>query len=173
MYAKFHESILIRHDNLFECRSLTHSSYTVIWYSMFVRDVSATIDVTRFGTCMILEVWVSWGYPMRGLVLTVLLARFFTLQFRYAVFPRRAVTFFEAVWSKCGPLVVSSEIVLLEVPLPDFTALRTEKRKVNQSEIFSLYYVSHTEILTLIEAVGIQEFFVNNSSWYSSTCTYT
>lgn len=35
-------------------------------------------------------------------LLTVLLARFFTLQLRYAVFPKGAVTFFDAALSKYG-----------------------------------------------------------------------
>lgn len=36
--------------------------------------------------------------------LTVLFDKFLTLQFKYAVFPKRAVTFLEALVSKCGPL---------------------------------------------------------------------
>lgn len=35
-------------------------------------------------------------------LLTVLLARFLTLQLRYAVFPKGAVTFFDAALSKYG-----------------------------------------------------------------------
>lgn len=41
--------------------------------------------------------------PNADYTLTVLLPKFLTLQFRYAVFPNRAVTFLEAALSNNGP----------------------------------------------------------------------
>lgn len=43
------------------------------------------------------------------LSLTVLFPKFLTLQFRYAVLPSRAVTFFEAALSKYGPTLNASK----------------------------------------------------------------
>lgn len=90
--------------------------------------------------------YLSFGYD--GFVsLTVLFPKFLTRQLRYVVFPRSAVTFFEADLSKYGPVVraFSSRAFWLYVspllPLPpcgilwqctsETRAIRNKKRCVN------------------------------------------